>query len=207
MIEQALRRFCESKHRGKIVIAGTFIVGLLLVLPLVDSIRAGSEEKETLLTELESARIVASDIQTFERRVNEKLAQLKSLDARTVDDATLPKLRGDLIDFAKGNCSIRRFNVGAVSSCPWKPGQSPVATTFDKKPGGPDSGFTLEWRPVNLSLSGSSASLRSMVEKIASSGMFLHIKSLEMYPSSPKRDSLTLDMEIWYFTLVRKVST
>jgi hypothetical protein len=204
MIEQALRRFCESKHRGKIVIAGTFIVGLLLVLPLVDSIRAGRDEKEALLTELESARIVASDIQTFERRVNEKLAELKSLDARTVDDATLPNLRGKLLDFAKDTCSIRRLNVAAASSRSWQPGQSPIATTFDKKPTDANSGFMLEWRPVNLSLSGTSAGLRSMVEKIAASGMFLHIKSLEMYPSSPKRDSLTLEMEIWYFTLARK---
>jgi len=62
----------------------------------------------------------------------------------------------------------------------------------------------LEWRPVNLSLSGTSASLKNMVEKVAGSKMLLHIKSLEMYPSSPKRESLTLDLEIWYFTLARK---
>ena len=62
MIEQALRRFCESKHRKLIVIAGTFIVGLLLVMPLVDVIRAGHDEKEALLTELESAQSVASEL-------------------------------------------------------------------------------------------------------------------------------------------------
>ena len=49
MIEQTLRRFCESKHRKLIVIAGTFVVGLVLVLPLVDVIRAGRDEKEALL--------------------------------------------------------------------------------------------------------------------------------------------------------------
>ena len=46
MIEQALRRFCESKHRKLIVIAGTFIVGLVLVMPLVDVLRSGRDEKE-----------------------------------------------------------------------------------------------------------------------------------------------------------------
>jgi hypothetical protein len=205
MIELALRRFCESKHRGKIVIAGTFIVGLLLVLPLVDAIRAGREEKETLLTELESARLVASDIAAFERRVDEKLAQLKSFDARTVDDASLPNLRGQLMDFAKNTgCSIRRLNVGGVSSRAWQPGQSLFGTGTDKKPNDANPGFVLEWRPLNLSLGGSTAGLQSMVEKIAASKMFLNIKGLEMYPSSPKRDSRTMDMEIWYFTLVRK---
>jgi hypothetical protein len=205
MIEQALRRFCESKHRKLIVIAGTIIVGLLLVMPLVDVIRAGRDEKEALLTELESAQSVASELQSFETRVNEKLAQLKSLEGRTVDDSSLPLLRTKLVDFAKETtCSIRRLNVGGVGSKPWHPGQNPLATTAEKKPADANSNFILEWRPVNLSLSGNSTSLRSMVERLASSGMFMHIKSLEMYPSSPKRDSLTLEMEVWYFALARK---
>lgn len=205
MIEQALRRFCEFKHRKLTVIAGTIIVGLLLVMPLVDSIRAGRDEKEALLTELESAQSVASELQPFENRVNEKLAQLKSLEGSTVDDSSLPQLRGKLVDFAKETtCSIRRLNVGGVGSRPWQPGQNPLATTPDKKPADANSNFILEWRPVNVSLSGTSASLRSMVEKLASSGMFMHIKNLEMYPSSSKRESLTLEMEIWYFTLARK---
>jgi hypothetical protein len=207
MIEQGLRRFCESKHRKLIVIAVTFIVGLLLVMPQVDVIRAGRDEKEVLLTELESAQSVAAELTAFETRVNEKFAQLKSLEARTVDDASLPLLRSKLVDFAKETnptCSIRRLNVGAVGSRPWQPGQNPLATTPDKKLANVNSNFILEWRPVNLSLSGTSASLRSMVEKLASSGMFMHIKNLEMYPSSPKRESLTLELEIWYFTLARK---
>ena len=205
MIEQALRRFCEFKHRKLTVTAGTFIVGLLLVMPLVDSIRAGHDEREALITELESAQSVASELQSFESRVNEKLTQLKSLEARTTDDASLPKLRGQLVDFAKDTtCNIRRLNVGGMGSRPWQPGQNPLATGPDKKFADANSNFVLEWRPVNLSLSGSSASLRSMVERLAGSGMLMHIKSMEMYPSSPKRESLTLEMEIWYFTLARK---
>ena len=50
MIEQALRKFCESRHRKLIVIAGTFIVGLVMVLPLVDVLRAGRDERESLLS-------------------------------------------------------------------------------------------------------------------------------------------------------------
>src|SRR5689334_130109 len=171
MIEQALRRFCEFKHRKLTVIAGTIIVGLLLVMPLVDSIRAGRDEREALLTELESAQSVASELQSFESKVNEKLASLKSLEGRTVDDASLPLLRGKLVDFAKETtCSIRRLNVGGVGSRPWHSGQDPLATTPDRKPTDANSNFILEWRPVNLSLSGNSASLRNMVERLANSG-------------------------------------
>src|SRR4051812_8996985 len=146
MIEQALRRFCESKHRKLIVIGGTFIVGLLLVMPLVDVIRAGRDEKEALLTELESAQSVASELTSFETRVNEKLAQRKAMEGRTVDDATLPQLRSKLMDFAKETtCSIRRLNVGGVGSRPWQPGQNPLAATPDKKSTDANSNVILEW--------------------------------------------------------------
>jgi len=207
MIEQTLRRFCEFKHRKLIVIAGTFIVGLVLVLPLVDLIRAGSDEQENLLVELDSARNVAAELQTFEARVAEKTAQLKTFEARTVDEESLPSLRTKLVDLAKETgCSIRKLSVGGASSRGWRPGESPFTQTSDKKPadaaGGPN--VQLEWRPVSVSLSGTSTSLRSMVERVAASGMLMHTKSLEMYPSSPTRQALTLEMEIWYYTLARK---
>jgi hypothetical protein len=205
MIEQALRSFCEAKHRKLIVIAGTFVVGLVLVLPLVDVLRSGHDEKEDLLSELDSANHVAADLEKFDSRVNEKLAQLEVLEARTVNEESLPVLRGKLVDWAKETgCSIRRLSVGAVSSRPWKPGDNPVAMATDTKQNETESRFQLEWRPVSISLSGPSASLRTMLDRIGAAGMLMHAKAFEMYPSSPTRQALTLDMELWYFTLARR---
>ena len=205
MIEQALRRFCESQHRKLIVIAGTFAVGLVLVLPLVDVIRAGLNEKEALLSELESAEQVAAALPQVESRAAEKVAQLEAFQQRTVDDESLPALREKLMDLAKEvGCNIRRFNVGAASSRTWNPGDSPIAPATDSKRNESNSSFLLEWRPVSLSLSGTNASLRNMVERVAAAGMLMHTKSFEMYPSSPSRQTLTLDMELWYFTLARR---
>jgi hypothetical protein len=205
MIEQTLRRFCELKQRKLIVIAGTFIVGLVLVMPLVDVIRAGRDEKATLFSELDSARSIAAELQTFESRVTEKQSQLKVIEARTVDDASLASLRGKLVDLAKETgCNIRKLNVGGVSSRPWQPGENPVDPAANTKPAEGGTNFQLEWRPVIVSVSGDSASLRNMVERVAGLNMLMHTKSLEMYPSSPNRQTLTLDMELWYFTLARK---
>jgi hypothetical protein len=207
MIEQTLRRFCEFKHRKLIVIAGTFIVGLVLVLPLVDCIRAGHDEQENLLVELDSARNVAAELQAFETRVAEKTAQLKTFEARTVDDESLPNLRTKLVDLAKETgCSIRKLSVAGASSRSWHPGENPFTQNNDKMSANAAStpNVQLEWRPVSISLSGTSASLRSMVERVAASGMLMHTKSLEMYPASPTRQALTLEMEIWYYTLARK---
>jgi hypothetical protein len=205
MIEQLLRRFCESKHRTLIVIAGTFIVGLVLVLPLVDVYCAGRNEKEALLAELESAEQVARALPQIESRVTEKVAQLEAFQRRTVDEESLPALREKLVDLAKeAGCSIRRLNVGAASTRPWSPGDSPITPTSDPKRNESNAGFQLEWRPVSISLSGTSANLRNMVERVAAAGMLMHTKSFEMFPSSPSRQSLTLDMELWYFTLARR---
>jgi hypothetical protein len=204
MIEQALRTFCEARHRSLIVIAGTFVVGLLLVLPLVDVIRAGHAEKETLTTELDSARIVASTLEGFEARVAEKLAELKVQEARTVDDQSMPGQREKLVELAKETgCSIRRIGVGAASSRPWTPGENLIGPAETKKSQS-NSAFKLEWRPISISLSGTGSNLRSMLERVSDSGMLLHAKSFEMYPTSPSRQTLTLDLELWYYTLAKR---
>jgi hypothetical protein len=205
MIEQTLRKFCESRHRLLIVIAGTFIVGLVLVIPLVDVYCAERDEKSALLTELDSARSIAAALEGFEARVTQKVAELKVLEARTVNDESLPELRGKLVDLAKEtSCNIRRLAVGTTSSRLWTPGEDPINPKADTKPGEAPSEFTLEWRPVSISLSGSSSSLRGLLERFAAAGMLMHVKSFEMYPSGPNRQSLTLDMEVWYFTLSRR---
>jgi hypothetical protein len=205
MIEQALRRFCESRHRSLIVIAGTFVVGLLLVIPLVDAYIAGRDEKEGLLAELDSAQQVAGELQRFEGRVTEKLAQLKVLEARTVNDDSLPALRGKLVDLAKETgCSIRRISPGNTMTRSWSPGEDPIDPATPTRQNEPSSNFKLEWRPISLSLSGSTANLQNMVQRIAESGMLMHTKSFEMYPSSANRQTLTLDLELWYFAVSRK---
>jgi hypothetical protein len=204
MIEQALRSFCEARYRTLIVIAGTFMVGLVMVLPLVDVIRAGHDEKEALIAELDSAKTVAAGLEKFEKRVAEKLAELEVFEARTVDDDSVAALRSKLVDLAKETrCSVRRVNVGNVSLRPWKLGDNPIGPA-EVKPNEPVSPFQLEWRPVSISLSGSSGELRSMVERIGALNMLMHAKAFEMYPSGPNRQSLTLDLELWYFTLARR---
>jgi hypothetical protein len=177
----------------------------VLVIPLVDAYCAGRNEKEALLAELDSARQIAAELADNESRVAAELAQLKVFEARTTNEESLPVLRGKLVDLAKETgCNIRRLSVGAASSRPWNPGDNPVDPAAQAKPGESVSPFTLEWRPVSISVSGTSASLRTLLDRIVATGMLMHAKSLEMYPANPSRQSLSLDMELWYFTLVRR---
>jgi hypothetical protein len=206
MNEQTLRRFCESGHRPLIVIAGTFVLGLVLVLPSVDVYYAGRNEKSAVAAELENSRRIAANT-SLEGRVNEKRAQLKTTEERTVNDETTPALRGQLLEIAKETgCNIRRLNVGVSAARPWLAEDDPTVVRMDAKAqeGVSGTGFVLEWRPVNVSLSGTGANLRAMLERIAAAKMFMHAKTLEMYPPSPNRQTLMLDLELWYFTLVRR---
>ena len=116
--------------------------------------------------------------ETFESRVAEKLAQLKVFEARTVDEESLPALRGKLVDLAKETgCSIRRLSVGTASSRPWKPGDNPIDPTAKCQARRVQlRHLLLEWRPVSISLSGTSASLRTLLERIAAAGMLMHAK-------------------------------
>src|SRR5262245_51307231 len=136
MNKELVRKFCEYRHRTVIVIAGTFIVGLLLVMPTVDVYYAGREDKIALNVELDSAKGVASGMAAYEQRVAEKVAQLGALEARTVNDESLPVLRGKLLDLAKDTqCSIRRLSVGATTTRPWKADDDPTMPRVDTKAG------------------------------------------------------------------------
>jgi hypothetical protein len=206
MIEQALRTFCESRFRWLIVTAGTFIVGLVLVLPLVDVYSAEREEKAALLAELESADQVAKTIEQFETRAAEKSAQLATLESHTVDDQSLPALRNRLVELARETgCSLRRLNVGTKSSRPWYDGDDPVATSAvaGAKRTGKKTSFDLEWWPISVSLSGTNANLRSLVERLEADGSLMHTKVFEMHPASVGRETVALDVELWYFNLAR----
>ncbi len=174
MNKELIRRFCESRHRTLIVIAGTFVVGLLLVMPTVDVYCAGRTDKAALMGDLESAKLVASGMADYEQRVAAKLNQLTALEARTVSDDSLAKLRSALLDLAKEtNCSIRRLSVGTASSRAWRKDDDPTATKADVKGEENATPFKLEWRPVTISFSGNSENLRALVEKIAAMGMLM----------------------------------
>jgi hypothetical protein len=206
MIEKTLRSFCDSRYRGLIVIAGTFIVGLVLVLPLVDLYSAARAEKAVLLAELSTAHQAAKTLDQFESRVAEKASQLEKFEARTVNAESLPELRSELMDLAhETGCSLRRLNVEAPTSRPWRHGDDPFETSGQGKaiPVDETSEYTLETWPVTIQLSGSDAELRSMFSRMDSDGMLMHTKEFEIHPANAGGKMLDVEMELWYFNLAR----
>jgi hypothetical protein len=205
MIEQTLRTFCESRRRGLIVIGGTFAIALVLILPLVDLYLAERSAKAELLTELASAGEVVETIGKTEARLAANTAELKTYEARTVDEQTLPAMRTKLVELARDTgCSLRRINVGNPSMRPWHEGDDPTTTNDTKtKPTEQTTGFNLEWRPVTVSVTGSNANLCSLLERMEADHMLMHTRNFEMHPDNEGRKNLNLDMELWFFNLAR----
>jgi hypothetical protein len=205
MIEQTLRSFCESRRRWVIVIAGTFAVGLVLILPLADLYLAERNAKAELFTELESAQQIVETVADSEARLAVKTTELKAFEGRTVDEKSLPALRTKLVELARDTgCSLRRLNVGNGSTRPWHDGDDPKDANETKaKPTDQATGFNLEWRPVTVSVSGSSANLCSLLERMEADHMLMHTKNFDMHPDGEGRKNLNLDMELWYYNLAR----
>jgi len=207
MIRQTIRAVAESRRRWLIVTGGTFAVGLLLIVPLVDVYLAESAEKKALLAEVGAASLISAQLEKFESRVNEHVAELEALEVRTVDEQRLPALRDRLVELARQTgCSLRRLNVGEPMSRPWYANDTPTDQRPDAKVRESQTDFTLQWRPISISVSGSVSDLRNLLEKIKAENMLVYTRSLEIYPSSVSRKSLTMDMDLWYFTLVSKSS-
>jgi hypothetical protein len=202
MIRQTFHSLCQSRYRWVIVTAGTFVVGLVLVVPLVDVYRAEYSEKKALLAEVRAASHIASKLGQYESRVQDRVAELDALEARAVDDERLPALRDRLVELARQTgCSLRRLNVGEPMSRPWYSDDSPTEVRVDAKRRETQTNFTLQGRPITISVSGTVSDLRNFLTKVKADDMLVYTKSFEIYPSSVARKSLTLDMDLWYFSL------
>jgi hypothetical protein len=180
------------------------VLGLVLLVPLVDVYLADRREKEALSAELEIAHKNAGLLDRFEKRVTAKLTELETLEGRAVPEERVAGLRDELVTYARDTgCHVRRLVVGQPQSRPWLVEDHPVKPRKDNQKTPEKTSFTLEQRPVTISLSGSLTNLRAMLDRLESHEMFVHTKSFELRPTSVNRKTLTLDMDLWYFALVR----
>ncbi len=207
MIEKTLRSLCESRYRGLIVIAGTFIVGLVLVLPLVDLYSAERAEKAVLLAELASARQVAAGIEPIRipgRGKDNRTGEVRGSDGeRGVDARASHHADGHGARDGLQPAAIERRDADVAALAAGRRSDRGVPGRGNATPTDETSEFTLESWPVNISLSGSDADLRNMLDRMEAGGMLMHTKNFEMHPANAGGKMLDVDMELLYFNLAR----
>lgn len=205
MIEETLYKFCNSPYRWLIVISLTLVLGCAIVLPLVDAHNRKCSELGLLSIELADANRVAGNLDTFEERVEGLVTQLEELEKRTVTEDGHTEFRKRLQVLARvSKCTMRQLKMGEPVSRPWYENDSPLASRAKKSPTDKITPFVLQRWPISLSVDGSLPNMKKMLEQMRSDAMIVHAKRLEINPEGRGRKSVKLDMELWYFALVRK---
>ncbi|QDU89917.1 hypothetical protein Pla175_33140 [Pirellulimonas nuda] len=205
MKDDLLYRFCQHPRRWAIVITVTSLVGLAILLPHADHYSALATEQAELTEQLDEASRVAGELPKYEQLLASKREQLAAIEARTVPQSNVATLRKEIVDLVrKSDCQVLRFNVGEAQQRAWREGDSPLPDSIDVAPSpGAATGFVLETRPVAVTVSGSTAAVRSFLTTVEQQGKLLYPKLLDLRPTGSSRKSVELTIELWYFALER----
>lgn len=203
MNDDLIRKFCESRYRWPIVAGATLLLGLVVLLPAVDDYFNKSNSHTALADNLALARQTAQDLPRFEAAVGKLTEKLSELEERAFDEEELGAYRNLIIDIVrKTDCQVRRIDVGGVVARPWRENDHLVAKE-GTPPAEGNTPFVLERRSVVLSVDGSMASIHQMLEQIDQENTLAHPHRLSVRSSGRNGTVVTVELELWLFTLKR----
>lgn len=200
--QEWIDRFCDSPRRWLIVTAVTLVVALATVLPQVDQYQALIAEEEEQRTQLAEVERSADYLPKLRQRVNQTDEQLAALEAKTLTQEGVAEFRNELVNLVReSGCQVRRIGVGAVRTRKWHEKDYPLAEPRGNV--GAETPFSLETRPVNLSVTGSMNEVRDLVGRVEKSGMMLHTRAIDLRPTGRDNHIVQVELELWCFALVR----
>lgn len=204
MSANPLERLCESRHRWLIVTGITLVIGLASILPQVDQLLAERSERAELQEQLAQAVETTKRLPLYEERVAEKTAELEALRSREVDENQLAELRSWLVAAAReSGCQVRRIDFATPATRPWKKDDNPTDTPSGKPKSGARSPFDLQTRPINFSVTGTTAEVLALLRAIDTNQRLKHTHTLDLKPTSRNNQELQLDLSLWYFALIK----
>jgi hypothetical protein len=201
MNDSLIRKFCESRHRWLIVATLTGLVALAVLLPMVDDFFDKRSSRSELTDQLEAARQTAESLPQLEKQSAAVKKDLEALETRTVDEAALARYRSRLVDLVReSGCQIRRIEVGAPHKRPWKNNDKALN---EIPPAGADTPFSLERRPVTLSVDGAMSAVQDLLAKLEKERTLSHPHRMQLQSVSGTGETVTLELELWLFALSR----
>ena len=207
MNDPIVRRFCESPRRKPTVAIVTILLGVAIIIPLVDDYFDKKESRRTLAEELDRARQTAAQVPSLEKKVAEVVGQLTTLDARAVSDDTLSGYRSRLVDMIReSSCQIRRLDVASPTRRSWKEGDHPLADGNTGSSLGKATPFFLEQRSIQLSVTGRTHDIYTLLEKLQTDTTLAHPERIELRSDGPNNETITMDLEMLLFALSRQSS-
>lgn len=203
MNENPIERLCNSPQRWLIVTGVTFVIALVSVLPQVDQLLAERSERAELQEQIAQAAETAERLPVYEARVAEKNQELLGLRAQEVDESQLATLRSWLVGAARqSGCQVRRIDFAAATSRSWTNNDNPLETP--SKPAAANSTpFQLQTRSVVFSVTGTTGEVLTLLRSIDSDPRLKNAHSLDLKPTNRSARELQLDLNLWYFALVK----
>jgi hypothetical protein len=205
MNDTLIRKFCESRRRWLIVATTTVLLALATVWPAVDDYFDKQTSRNGLSENLVRARQTAETLPAFEKRVAAVRGELEALEVRTVEDDSLARFRSQLVELVReSGCQIRRIEVGAPTTRPWKVGDRPLDE--QASPDAPGTPFALEWRSVILGVDGAMTAVHDLLDRLEKEQTLSHPHRVQLNAASNGGDAVTLELELWLFALSRTAS-
>ncbi|CAN0380659.1 unnamed protein product, partial [Ectocarpus sp. 4 AP-2014] len=96
-----------------------------------------------------------------------------------------------------------RIDFSTPSKRKWRENDSPTETPSERDQEEKTTPFDLQTRPVNFSVTGSSAEVLALLRSIDEDKRLKHTQTLDLKPSSNNPRELQLDLSLWYFALVK----
>jgi hypothetical protein len=207
MNETIVRRFCESPRRKLIVSIVTILLGLAIITPLVDDYFNKKESRRTLAEELDNTRRTAEQLPTLEKQVAAVVEQLATMETRSVSEETVSGYRTRLVEMIRdSSCQIRRLDVATPVRRAWKVGDSPLAEGNKSDSSGKATPFSLERRSIQLSVSGKTHDLYSLLEQLQKDNTLAHPQRIEFHSDGQNGESVSMELEMLLFALSRRTS-
>lgn len=198
-------RFVQHPRRRWIVGAATFVVGLIFLLPAVDSFSAGCSRRNELLTHLEADREEFARLPEWRRRFAEQSAHLKELQSHCLSDETTETFRSELVELEhREHCTLRRIHIDEPRLRDWlREGDHPLDDRPPKDAEG-ETPFYLKSRSLTLSVEGPLARIHELLEEIRATDRLVHSSSVSIRPVEGASGTVAVDLELMLFDLVRK---
>jgi hypothetical protein len=207
MNESLVRKFCESPRRKLIVATVTILLGLAVVTPLVDDYFDKRESRRALAEELDRAHQTASQLPALEKQVAAVVEKLDAMEARSVSEETVSGYRTRLVEMIRdSNCQIRRLDVAQPTLRAWKEGDSPLLEGKTGDSSGKATPFSLERRSIQLSVSGKTHDLYSLLERLQKDTTLAHPERIELHADGQHGEAVNMELEMLLFALSRQKS-
>lgn len=201
MIRETLYQLVDSPQRRLILTIGTFALGIVTILPLVDNYKEVVAERASLESDLvESHR----DVDNLEEYQQQSIVTLKRLDAfqeRVVSFDEGTDFRRHLVDLARqADCRVVRIASDEVLARPWMKKDHPLEfrQVRTKEPPTP---YQLSRQKVSLSIGGQPENVLQFLQTFQKENRLLHATRFNLRPSNSERTVVVLEMEFWLIGL------